>query len=94
MESRTIYAFCGDSWWPNRRKPPSIGIAFTARTSEGENYARFQYAHASRSTGEKTECECRVHLVTTPCHRLSGPACGVDISLDCPGPVAVESYLA
>jgi hypothetical protein len=35
---------------------------------DGENYARFQYTHTHRSTGEKTECDYTVQLVTTPCH--------------------------
>jgi hypothetical protein len=36
-----------------------------------ESYAQFQYTHTHRSTGEKTECDYRVQLVTRPC-RLGG----------------------
>ena len=35
---------------------------------DGEDYARFQYTSTRRSTGEKTECNYKVRLVTTPCH--------------------------
>jgi len=35
---------------------------------DGQDYARFQYTSTRRSTGEKTECDYKVRLVTTPCH--------------------------
>jgi hypothetical protein len=43
----------------------SIGVAVS--TSDGDNYARFQYATTNRNTGEKTEYEYTVRLTTTPC---------------------------
>ncbi len=64
--------FCG--WrsgtisWTNWYGEKTASIGVTVCTADGENYAQFQYTHTQRSTGEKTECDYRVQLVTTPCH--------------------------
>ena len=54
--------------WTNWYGEQTASIGVTVCTTDGENYARFQYTHTRRSTGEKTECDYKVQLVTTPCH--------------------------
>jgi hypothetical protein len=54
--------------WKNYYGEEAGSIGVTVSTMDGENYARFQYTHTCRSTAEKTECDYRVPLVTTPCH--------------------------
>lgn len=67
--------FCG--WrsgvitWTNWCGEQVASIGVTVSTMDGENYARFQYTHTQRTTGEKTECDYRVQLVMTRC-RLGG----------------------
>jgi hypothetical protein len=67
--------FCGYRYglitWTNWQGEQAASIGVTVCTTDGESYARFQYTNTRRSTGEKTECDYQVQLVTTPCH-LSG----------------------
>ena len=64
--------FCG--WrsgtiiWKNWCGEKTASIGVTVCTTDGENYARFQYTNTRRATGEKTECDYKVWLVTSPCH--------------------------
>jgi hypothetical protein len=64
--------FCGWRYgtiiWTNWYGERTASIGVTVCTRDGENYARFQYTHTLRSTDEKTECDYKVRLVTTPCH--------------------------
>jgi hypothetical protein len=54
--------------WTNWCGEKTASIGVTVSTMDGENHTRFQYTHIHRSTGEKTECDYKVQLVTTPCH--------------------------
>lgn len=54
--------------WTNWQGEQTASIGVTVCTTDGENYVRFQYTNTRRSTGEKTECDYKVRLVTTPCH--------------------------
>ncbi len=67
--------------WKNWYGEKTASIGVTVCAMDGENYARFQYTHTLRSTGEKTECDYRVQLVTTPCH-LGGVRKVVHLSLE------------
>jgi hypothetical protein len=58
----------GTILWKNRRGEQTASIGVTVSTMDGDNHARFQYTHTHQSTGEKTECDYRVQLVTTPCN--------------------------
>lgn len=64
--------FCGYRYgliaWTNWQGEQTASIGVTVCTTDGENYARFQYTNTRRSTGVKTECDYKVRLVTTPCH--------------------------
>lgn len=64
--------FCGYRYgvitWTNGYGEQTTSMGVTVCTTDSENYARFQYTHTRRSTGEKTECDYKVRLVTTPCH--------------------------
>jgi hypothetical protein len=54
--------------WSNRfgEETGSVSVAVCM---DGDNqYARFHYLNTKRSTGEKTDCDYRVQLVTTPCN--------------------------
>lgn len=59
---------CGTITWTNWQGEQTASIGMTVGTRDGEDYARFQYTHTRRSTGEKTKCDYKVRLVTTPCH--------------------------
>jgi hypothetical protein len=59
---------CGTVSWKNGRGEKIASISLIVCTTDSEYYARFQYTHTCRSTGEKTECDYKVRLVTTPCH--------------------------
>jgi len=61
--------------WSNWHREQTAGIGVTVCTTDGESYVRFQYTNTRRSTGERTEGDYKVQLVTTPCH-LGGPAGG------------------
>jgi hypothetical protein len=54
--------------WTNSCGEQVASIGVTVYTMGGENYARFEYTNTRWSTGEKTECDYDVRLVTTPCH--------------------------
>lgn len=54
--------------WTNWQGEQAASIGVTVCTTDGENYVRFRYTNTRRSTGEKTECDYKVRLVTTPCH--------------------------
>ncbi len=54
--------------WTNWQGEQTASIGVIVCTTEGDSYTRFQYTNTRRSTGEKTECDYKVQLVTTPCH--------------------------
>ena len=56
----------GITWSRWGKETDSIGM--TVFIEGGEAYVRFQYTNTRRSTGDKTECDYKVQLVTTPCH--------------------------
>ena len=64
--------FCGcrsgTILWKNSYGEETSSIGVTVSTMDGDSYARFFYTHTSRQTGEKTRCDYKVLLVTTPCH--------------------------
>jgi hypothetical protein len=64
--------FCGfrsgSIKWTNHWGEEKGSISVTVCVDEEEQYARFWYTNTKRSTGEKTECDYRVQLDTTPCN--------------------------
>jgi len=56
----------GITWSRWGKETDSIGM--TVFLGEEEAYARFQYTNTCRATGEKSECDYKIQLVTTPCH--------------------------
>ncbi len=54
--------------WTNWCGEQTASIGVTVSTGDGENYARFFYTSTSRQTGEKTDYDYRIPLVTTPCN--------------------------
>lgn len=64
--------FCGHRsgviTWTNWCGEQTASIGVTVYMMDGEDHARFRYTNTCRSTGEETECDYKVRLVTTPCH--------------------------
>lgn len=65
--------FCGfrsgEITWTNRWGEQTASIGVGVYTLDDESpYARFHYTSTRRATGQKTECDYKVPLVTTPCH--------------------------
>jgi hypothetical protein len=64
--------FCG--WrsgtiiWKNWQGEQTASIGVTVSTTGGDSHAKFTYMVTNRQTGEKTECDYQVPLVTTPCN--------------------------
>jgi len=64
--------FCG--WrsgtilWKNWYGEQTASIGVEASIVDSENYARFHYTSTNRHTGEKTDYDYKVPLVTTPCN--------------------------
>lgn len=56
----------GMAWTRNGERTGSIG--FVVSTARGDEYIRFQYTQTDRSSGEKTDLDYTVRLVSTPCH--------------------------
>ena len=81
----------GTICWKNSRGEDRGGIGITVCIADDDSYAKFFYTSTSRRTGEKTECDYKVQLVTTPCN-LGGrrwwficPRCGRRVGiLHCP----------
>ena len=58
----------GGITWTNRWSGYVSSIGLTVCTLGDRPHVRFQYTNTRRSTGEKTEIDYKVPLVTTPCH--------------------------
>jgi len=54
--------------WTNCFGEQTSSIGVTVDTAEHDPHVRFQYTNMRRSTGEKTECDYKVILVSTPCN--------------------------
>lgn len=54
--------------WTNHWGEQTASIGVTVCASDGDGHVRFRYTHTHRSTGEESQCDYKVPLVTTPCH--------------------------
>ena len=57
----------GSIQW-NIRGEPTGSMGIVVSTMPDDRYVRLIYTNTSRQTGEKSELDYRVQLVTTPCH--------------------------
>jgi len=54
--------------WTNHWGEQTASVGVTVCAFDGGGHVRFRYTHTRRSTGEETQCDYKVPLVTTPCH--------------------------
>lgn len=54
--------------WRNCDGEETSSIGVSVSTMHGDNHVRFQYTSTDRNTGEKTDYDYKVPLVSTPCN--------------------------
>ena len=58
----------GTLFWKNCHGEQVGSISVFVSTMYGDNYVRFYYTVTDRSSGEKTDYDYKVQLITTPCN--------------------------
>jgi hypothetical protein len=54
--------------WKNRMGEETASMDVAVSTLHGDSYMRLWYTMTDRNTGQETDLDYRVQLVTTPCH--------------------------